>query len=110
MDHTAAVQDVAFSPDGRMLATGSNDAAVRLWDVSTQRLMAVLKGHTGTVNGVTFSPDGRTLTSASEDGTLRFWDPDPQRVTARACRLIGRVSRSRWEHLISDLEYRATCP
>jgi WD40 repeat protein len=73
--HTGYVWSVAFSPDGRTLATGSDDRTVRLWDIKTHKQLTVLRGHGGPVDGVAFSPNGRTLASTSlDDGTIRLWD------------------------------------
>ena len=72
--HTARVVDVAFSPDGRLLATASVDETARLWDPATGEQLRTLTGHTNWVYGVAFSPDGRLLATAS-GSTARLWDP-----------------------------------
>ena len=72
--HTAVVQSVAFSPDGRYALSGSRDTTVRLWDLATGEQLAVFTGHTHEVWKVAFSPDGLTGYSTSRDGSLRVWD------------------------------------
>ena len=72
--HKNAVTCVAFSSDGKTLASGGGDSLIRLWDVRIGRELETLTGHTNWINSVSFSPDGRTLASASNDHTIRLWD------------------------------------
>jgi RNA polymerase sigma factor (sigma-70 family) len=72
--HTGSVHAVAFSPNGRKLATGSQDRTVRLWDVTSRKELATLRGHTVGVLAVAFSPDGETIASAGLDRTIRLWN------------------------------------
>ena len=65
---------VSFSPDGQTIASGSNDATVRLWDVETGIEKRRFIGHTGGVLSVNFSPDGKTIASGGLDGFFRLWD------------------------------------
>jgi len=72
--HSNDVWSVAFSPDGRTLASGSGDETIKLWDVQRQREIATLTGHSREVYSVAFSPDGRTLASGSPDKTIKLWE------------------------------------
>ncbi|MCB5905889.1 caspase, EACC1-associated type [Streptomyces pinistramenti] len=74
------VTSVEFSPDGKTLATGSNDKRVRLCDVATRNLLDTLTDHTGRVISVAFSPDGRMLATGSADKTVRLWDVATRRL------------------------------
>jgi len=70
----SSVWSVAFSPDGKLLATGDVDGLIRLWQVADGQQLLTLKGHTGWVWAVTFSADGNTLASGSNDSSVRLWD------------------------------------
>jgi WD40 repeat protein len=68
------VLGLAFSRDGKLLASAGADQTVRIWDVATGKQLRCLKGHTWTVHGVAFDPDGKRLVSAGGDATARVWD------------------------------------
>ncbi|MCG8623182.1 MAG: hypothetical protein MJE68_14450, partial [Proteobacteria bacterium] len=70
---------IAYSPDGKMLASAGRDETVRLWNPKTGENGATLTGHGGLVTGVAFSPDGKRLFSGSGDATVRLWSTETHR-------------------------------
>jgi WD40 repeat protein len=72
--HTFDKGPVAYSPVGKILATGGEGYSIILWDTATRTQKKVLRGHTGIVNSVAFSPDGKMLASAGDDQSLILWD------------------------------------
>jgi WD40 repeat protein len=74
LQQQAAIVALAFTPDGKLLATGCEDGTVHLWNMDTQRELSTLKGHTRPLCYMAFSPNGRTLASAGRDSTVRLWD------------------------------------
>lgn len=80
--HTGGANTVAFSHDGRTLATGSIDSTIRLWDMTTGKTITTLEPHAHYVIAVAFSPDDRTLATASVDSTIRLWDAGTGDATA----------------------------
>ena len=74
--HTWGIHSMALSPDGDVLASGSEDTTIRLWDMHTGAHKKTLNGHKHRVYSVAFSPDGKTLASGSDDNTVRLWSVD----------------------------------
>lgn len=75
--HTADLVGIAFSPDGRRIATASFDRTIKLWDTATGREVFTLQGHTAGLLVLGFSPDGHRIVSGSIDYTARVWDATP---------------------------------
>ena len=72
--HEGYVYSVAFSPDGRLIVSGSWDKTVRLWDIEGNPVGQPFQGHEDSATSVAFSPDGQLIVSGSDDNTVRLWD------------------------------------
>jgi WD40 repeat protein len=79
--HLGGVLTLAFSPNGKWLATGGGDGLVRVWRVTTRLPIAIMHGHNEAVMAVAYSPDGNTLVSGSRDGMVKFWTPNSENET-----------------------------
>ncbi|MCC5643027.1 hypothetical protein LC607_08765 [Nostoc sp. CHAB 5824] len=72
--HCDSIRSVAFSPDGKIIASGSYDRTIKLWNVGTVREIYTLQGHSDYIHSVAFSPDGKILVSGSDDKTIKLWN------------------------------------
>ena len=72
--HTKAVTSVAWSPNGKQIASASADGTVQVWDASSGQTLHIYRGHSGAVESVAWSPNGKQIASASEDQTVQVWD------------------------------------
>lgn len=80
--HSGIISSIAFSPDGKLLASGSRDKTIKLWNVETGQEITTLTGHTSWVRTVAFSPDGKLLASGSRDKTIKMWNVETGQETA----------------------------
>ena len=111
--HLNRVTSVAFSPDGKTLASGSYDKNILLWDVATRRpLGPPLIGHTNDVNSLAWHPNGQALVSGSWDDTLMLWKLDFTPWPERACRIANRnlTEREQEEVMGAGHQYHPACP
>jgi WD40 repeat protein len=126
-NHTGPVVAAAFSPrtpgteaTRHMLATGSFDRTVALWEVTDPErpsLLATVAGHTGAVRSVAFSPDGRTFAAGGSDRRVLMWDVGELRELAvdaveRACATVGDegLDRREWAKYVPNIDYEPSCP
>ena len=73
---------LAFSPDGKMIASGSKDKTVQLWDIENDKKLATLETHEGWITALAFSADGKTLASGDADKVIKLWDVDTHKERA----------------------------
>src|SRR5260370_1175957 len=71
--HALALASVAYSPDGKVIATGSYDRTAKVWEAATGKEIVTLNGHSATVDAVAFSPDAKTLATGSYASTVKPW-------------------------------------
>jgi WD40 repeat protein/serine/threonine protein kinase len=86
--HTGGVTSLAFSPDGKRLASAGKDGVVRVWDIPEGKEVFTCKGHTQALYAVAYSSDGRFLASGGDDKTVRLWDP----ASGRPLRVLPHTS------------------
>lgn len=91
--HTDEVFCLAFSPNGKTLASGSKDETIKIWDLPSGEERTTLSGHKGMVVSLAFSPDGQTLASGSTDCTVRLWDI----ASSKQSRMLAESSDAVWQ-------------
>ena len=80
MSYPSNVNWLAWSPDGKRIASASRDTTVQVWDAATGHRLLTYRGHTDEVFGVAWSPEGKRLASASADGIVQVWDAQTGRT------------------------------
>ena len=115
----APVSSVAFSPDGKTLASASYDGSIWLRDMATGQPGRPVTASGIPVSSVAFSPDGKTLASGSVNGTVRLWNTatpgqnlaETTNLVRYLCALAGRdLTRAEWARYVPHLPYQPVCP
>ncbi len=94
--HLAAINAVAWSPDGKLLASASDDTYVQVFEAATGKRRAIYKGHTKEVATVAWSPNGRLMASAGQDGTVHIWEATTGKKVLVYKGHSGRVNSVSW--------------
>jgi len=93
--HPGRIQCLAFSPDGKLVASGGHDQTVRIWDIAEHKELRQLRGHRAAIRAVAFSPDGKRLASGSIDCKIRLWDVNPPPAPPPITNVFGAFAFSK---------------
>ncbi len=90
--HTREVSSIAIAPNGKMIASGSVDLTVKIWDTATKECLASMEGHDGEVKALAFSPDGKFLASGEMYKKVKIWDTATHKETTMYTDIEGAVT------------------
>jgi WD40 repeat protein len=103
--HTQAVKTLAFSPDGKLLATAGDDGLILIWDLADRKLVQTLSAHRWTISALSFIPGGNTLASASWDGNIKFWQVKSGQeidcLSAHSMEVLGMAIGKDPQHIVT---------